>query len=142
MDRRRLVWLLWLLALVGVILLVSHKVYHLTPADPADPIPAATHTPTPPAPGHSEPPAAAAPEPRLIDELRSRLGEEKLREIAQQSVSIEDRAREDLSESEAAYARMADEWATLCQEQGISEAERDAIEDEAIRQGWLSPPPR
>ena len=138
MDRRRLVWLLWLLALVGVILLVRHKVYHVTPADPN---PAVTHTPPPPAPGHREPPAAAA-EPRLIDELRSRLGEEKLREIAQQSVSIEDRAREDLSESEAAYARMADEWATLCQEQGISEAERDAIEDEAIRQGWLSPPPR
>lgn len=144
MDRQRLVWLLGLVALVVVVLLARLEVNRPTPVVPANPAthsPAASDSPTPPPPGLRRLPAAAT-ESRLIDELRNRLGEEKLREIARRSVSIEDRARENLGESEAAYARMAADWAALCQELGISEAHREAIEDEAIRQGWLSPPPR
>jgi len=72
----------------------------------------------------------------IIIRLRKRLTEAQLKDIARRSVEIEETARAKLGESEAGYERMAIGWARLCTEWGLNEAERDAIEDQAIRQGW------
>lgn len=75
----------------------------------------------------------------LIKDLRARFAEGDLKLMARASLKIEKRAREDLGETEAAYERMDQEWAKLCKEKGITEAERDALEDEALRQNWIQP---
>ncbi|MBI3272171.1 MAG: hypothetical protein HYZ53_24475 [Planctomycetes bacterium] len=76
---------------------------------------------------------------RRVAALRARMSEEALRELARRSVAIEDAARAELGESEEAYERMAAEWAELCKSSGITEEERQALEDEAIRASWLPP---
>ena len=81
--------------------------------------------------------AAAAGTPSPLKALRARFDEEALRGIALRSLAVEDEAREALGETEEAYAQMQRGWAALCQELRISEAERDALEDEALRRGWL-----
>ena len=73
----------------------------------------------------------------LLETLEARFSEAQLRAIATRSVEIEDQARDAHGEGERAYAVMAEGWAKLCAERGITEAERDLIEDLSIQRGWL-----
>ncbi|MDF1660593.1 MAG: hypothetical protein P1V97_02390 [Planctomycetota bacterium] len=75
----------------------------------------------------------------LVKGLRARFAESDLKLMVRASLKIEKRAREDLGETDAAYEKMDADWAKLCKEKGISEAERDALEDEALRQAWIQP---
>ena len=76
----------------------------------------------------------------LIEGLKKRFSEAQLRSLARRSVAIEDAARDALGETEDAYARMREGWSKLCAEEKLSEDERDVLEDEAIRKGWLDAP--
>lgn len=75
----------------------------------------------------------------LVKKLRERFDETELKFIARSSLKVEKRAIEELGESDAAYEKMDEEWAKLCKEKGITEEERDALEDEALRQAWIKP---
>jgi hypothetical protein len=75
----------------------------------------------------------------LIKELNKRFTDGELRSIARASLDLELRTVEDHGENDAAYALLEMEWAKLCKEKKITEAERDVIEDEALRQGWIKP---
>ncbi|MBI5366490.1 MAG: hypothetical protein HZA54_05605 [Planctomycetes bacterium] len=98
-----------------------------------------------PAPGDPPRPSAApveVPTPesrRLAAALRRRFPEAELKAMAQQSVAAEDAARAEHGETEEAYAAMQAAWAELCKAKGITEEERQALEDEAIRSGWIAP---
>lgn len=76
---------------------------------------------------------------QLLLALRKRFSEDQLQTIAEESVRIENEARQNHGETEAAYAAMAAGWAKLCKAKGMTEEERDALEDEAIRKEWLPP---
>lgn len=75
----------------------------------------------------------------LVKGLRARFEVGDLKLIARASLKIEKRAREAHGETDAAYEKMDEDWAKLCKEKGITEAERDALEDEALRQRWIQP---
>lgn len=81
-------------------------------------------------------PSEAAARRALVAGLRARFSEPQLKAIARGSVTIEAGIRAQYGDSELAYEKMAEAWAKHCEKCGISEAERDALEDEAIRKGW------
>jgi hypothetical protein len=75
----------------------------------------------------------------LVKGLRERFTDGDLRTIARASLAIETRVRQEKGENDAAYAMMDLQWAKLCKEKKITEEERDALEDEAIRKAWIKP---
>lgn len=69
--------------------------------------------------------------------LQARFNEEQLKDLAQASEELEAKMRNEFGEAPELYEALAKAWAEHCAQHKITEVERDALEDEALRRGWL-----
>lgn len=76
---------------------------------------------------------------QAVKTLEARIGRDRMKELAQQLEEQEFELRERLGENEAFFEALEQAQAAFCQAHALTEVERDALEDEAIRAGWLRP---